>query len=116
VSIEELREISLKLNGVTEDIKWEEHLCFSVAEKMFLITSPDRVPPSATFKVEPEIFEELLSREGFSKDAHLGNHNWIHIDNIDHLSAKEWKKYILQSYQLVAAKLPVKKKKLLGIE
>ena len=41
MTVEELREIALKLTGVTEDIKWQDHLCFSVGNKMFLVTSPD---------------------------------------------------------------------------
>ena len=51
MSIEDLMSICQKLNGMTTDIKWEDHLCFNVGEKIFLITSPDSVPPTASFKV-----------------------------------------------------------------
>jgi hypothetical protein len=33
---EDLQGICEKLKGVTEDIKWEDHLCFNVGKKMFL--------------------------------------------------------------------------------
>ncbi|WP_082022169.1 MmcQ/YjbR family DNA-binding protein [Flavihumibacter sp. ZG627] len=56
--IDLIREICLSLPAVTEDIKWESHLCFNVGGKMFLISSPDEVPVNATFKVPEESFEE----------------------------------------------------------
>jgi hypothetical protein len=66
MNIEELQSICRKLKGRTEDIKWENHLCFNISGKMFLITSPDSVPVSASFKVADEEFEELSSRKAFS--------------------------------------------------
>lgn len=35
MTVSEIREIALQLNGVTEDIKWEDHLCFSGEIKCF---------------------------------------------------------------------------------
>lgn len=40
MTIEELMTISKALKGVTSDIKWEEHLCFNVGEKIFLLSAP----------------------------------------------------------------------------
>ncbi len=64
MSIEEVMYICKSLNGVTTDIKWEDHLCFNVGEKIFLISSPDQVPHSASFKVNEEDFDQLVEREG----------------------------------------------------
>ncbi len=115
MTVSELREIALELKGVTEDIKWGDHLCFSVGGKMFLITSPDFIPSTSAFKVPAEQSDEIISNEGFSKHSHLGRHNWIHLDDINRLTKKEWEHFINQSYQLVADRLSNKLKKQLGI-
>jgi predicted DNA-binding protein (MmcQ/YjbR family) len=115
MTVEELRAISLKLPGVTEDIKWEDHLCFSVGDKMFLVTNPDQVPSSASFKVTEEDFHEVISRDGFAKHTYLGRHHWVQLDDINRLKKKEWESYIRQSYELVAAKLSKKIQKQLGL-
>ena len=44
MNIPELQQLCKALPGMTEDIKWENHLCFNVGGKMFLVTSPDNVP------------------------------------------------------------------------
>ena len=59
MSIDELMTICKVRNGVTTDIKWEDHLCFNVGEKIFLLTTPDLSPPTATFKVSNEDFNAL---------------------------------------------------------
>jgi len=66
MNIEQLRDICLNFPGVTEDIKWENHLCFCVAEKMFLIAGLDESPIPASFKVPPEQFDEVASKNGFN--------------------------------------------------
>jgi len=115
MKIEELRSIALKLPAVTEDIKWENHLCFNIGGKMFLVTSPDEVPCSASFKIPEEDFDELTNREGFGPQAYMARYHWVHVDDLNRLPAKEWKHYIQQSYQLVASKLSKKLQKELGL-
>lgn len=116
MTVSEIREIALGLNGVTEDIKWEDHLCFNVADKMFLVTNPDLVPSTASFKVADDIFDDTINRTGFSKHKYLHRHNWIHLDDINRLTKSEWTKFITQSYQLVASKLSKKTRSKLKIE
>lgn len=115
MTIEELQFICKKFKGVTEDIKWEDHLCFNVGDKMFLITSPDAVPVSASFKVRDEEFDELSSKNGFMPAPYLARYKWVHIDDIKRLSKKQWEQYAKLSYDLVASKLPAKAKKSLGL-
>ena len=112
-TIEDLQKICHTLPQVVEDIKWETHLCFNVAKKMFLITSPDSFPPTASFKVSDEDFESLSVRSGFKPAPHLARYKWIYISNIDLFTRKQWEYYIRQSYELVVAKLPAKTRKLL---
>lgn len=89
MAVADLHEISLKLNGVTEDIKWGDHLCLYVGGKKFLVTSPDYIPSTASFKVREDTFNEIVSMEEFSKHSHLGRHNWIYPGNINRLNAEK---------------------------
>jgi predicted DNA-binding protein (MmcQ/YjbR family) len=115
MTIESLQSICKKFKGVTEDIKWEDHLCFNVGGKMFIVTAPDKVPVSASFKASDEDFEELPEREGFIPAPYMARHKWIFVDDIKRFSKKEWERYAKQAYELVAAKLSAKARKQLGI-
>ena len=115
MTIEELETICDGFPGVTKGIKWEDHLCFNIGDKMFLVTAPDAVPPSATFKVPPDQFEELIARDGFSMADYIGRYHWVKLNDISLLSHKEWERYARQSYLLVASKLPKKQRTELGI-
>lgn len=106
MTIEDIRKICLGFPHVTEDIKWEEHLCFNVGGKMFIITSPDNVPVTASFKVSDEAFDELSDREGFKPAPYLARYKWIFVDDISRMARKEWQQYLQMSYDLVYAKLP----------
>ena len=82
---------------------------------MFLVTSPDRVPHSASFKADDEDFSDLTLREGFKPAPYLQRHKWVYVDDINRLSRKQWEHFVAKSYELIASKLPVKTKKLIGI-
>ncbi|RYY10268.1 MAG: hypothetical protein EOO04_37135, partial [Chitinophagaceae bacterium] len=100
-----------KFPGVTKDIKWENHLCFNVGEKMFLVTNPDSVPHTATFKVSDEDFEEVSQRKGFKPAAYLARYKWVHVEDISKVSKKDWERFVRDSYQMVFDKLPAKLRK-----
>jgi predicted DNA-binding protein (MmcQ/YjbR family) len=108
MNIEDIRKICKKLPAVTEDIKWENHLCFCVGAKMFLITGLDEVPIGASFKTEPDDFEELAARDGFRQAAYLAKGQWVSVDDISRMTPKEWEHYLRTAYQLVKAKLSKK--------
>jgi predicted DNA-binding protein (MmcQ/YjbR family) len=116
MTIADLQSICKKLPGVTQDIKWENHLCFNIGEKMFLVTSPDSVPVTASFKVSDVDFEELSNKEGFKPAAYLARYKWIFVEDINYMNKKEWIATINQSYKLIASKLPAKTKKLLKLD
>jgi predicted DNA-binding protein (MmcQ/YjbR family) len=93
MGLEELQKICKTFQGVTEDVKWENHLCFNIGGKMFMITTPDHVPVSASFKVSDADFDLLTSRPGITPAQYLARYKWVHIDNIENLSKKEWIHY-----------------------
>lgn len=114
-TIEDLQGICLRLPATTEDLKWDVHLCFNVGGKIYLLTEPDEVPPRASFKVTPEQFEQLMEQPGFRPASHLGRYHWVDIDDINRLSPARWEQLIRESYRLVAAKLPAKARRVLGL-
>lgn len=115
MNIEEIRNIALAQKGTIEDIKWENHLCFNVGSKMYLVTCPDTFPITASFKASDENFEKLSTREGIIPAPYMARHKWLHVDNIERLSLSEWEVLIQESYDLVFSKLTGKvKKEILG--
>ncbi len=106
VQLDDLRNYSLGLKGVTEDIKWGHDLCFSIGGKMFLVIGLDTQPVTASFKSYPEQFELLIQQTGFSPAPYMARHYWVFVDDISRLSIKEWEKFIQPSYRLVIGKLP----------
>lgn len=115
MTVEEIQAICQAFKGVTQDIKWQDHLCFNVGDKMFIVTSPDSVPVSASFKTSDEEFDELSAREGFQPAPYMARHKWVFMDDISRLSYKQWEHYARLAYELVAAKLPAKTRKQLSL-
>ena len=116
MTIEDLSFICKGFKGVTTDIKWEDHLCFNVGEKIFLITSPDTLPCSASFKVSEEYFVNLTEKDGLNQARYFAKRQWVTVHDINTLSKQEWEHYLLESHRLVALKLTKKKRAELGIE
>lgn len=114
MDLETLRSICTSFPGVTEDIKWEDHLCFNVGAKMFLITSPDHHPVSASLKCSDEDFEVLSTRPGCSPAAYLARHKWVAVSDISLLEPSEWQLLARQAYELVRDKLPKRVRESLG--
>ncbi len=108
MNIEELRIYCLGLPGATEDIKWEDNLVFSVAEKIFCLAGLEP-PLRVAFKVDEEEFEELTQSEGIIQAPHFARRKWVLITDEDRLSRSEWEQHIRKSYELVKSKLPKKK-------
>lgn len=108
MEIESIQHICKGFPGVTEDIKWENHLCFCVAGKMFLLLGLDETPTTASFKVSDEEFDEISSREGFKPAPYMAKNKWVKVDNINRMSNQEWQQRTKDSYEIVRAKLPKK--------
>lgn len=115
MTIEDLQELCRQLPGTTESIKWEHDLCFCVADKMFLVVGLDASPVTASFKVEPEAFEEMSTRAGFTPAPYLARYKWVAVDDINRSSPADWEMYARQSYRLVAEKLPKKVRQEIGV-
>lgn len=114
MDVESLRKICMSLPGVTEDIKWDHDLVFSVGGKMFCACSLD--PPfSCSFKVKDEEFEELSSQDGFIPAPYMARAKWVLVNKPSVLNKSEWTGFIRNSYEMVKQKLTKKIRLELGI-
>jgi predicted DNA-binding protein (MmcQ/YjbR family) len=113
MEIEDIRSFCLSMPGVTEDIKWEHNLCFSVGGKLFLLISLDESPAAASFKVDEADFDQVSIRTGFGQAPYFARNKWVKVDDIGIPDRKEWMDFIRNSYELVKAGLPVKIRKTL---
>lgn len=105
MNLDKLRELCMSFPGATEGIKWEDHICFMVAEKMFCITGEWG---GASIKVTPEDFDELTEREGIVPTPYMARNMWVNVQEFNKLKPKEWQHYVRQSYDLIRSKLPKK--------
>jgi predicted DNA-binding protein (MmcQ/YjbR family) len=108
--IEWIRKLCLSFPDTTENIQWEDALCFKVRGKLFTIVtlSQGNLAP-VCLKCTPERFEELLEIEGASPAPYVGRYKWILLESCNVLPSDELKALIRQSYDLVVAKSPKKK-------
>jgi predicted DNA-binding protein (MmcQ/YjbR family) len=106
MDIEKFREYCLSLPGTTEGMKWGEHLCFMIEEKIYVIASLD--DGRLSFKIDPEVFDELAARDGISQAVHMAKKQWVSLASLDVLSDQELQERIQASRALVISKLPKK--------
>lgn len=109
MDIEILRQICLALPGTSEDIKWDNDLCFLVGKKMFCVTSLSG-DFKASLKCDPIKFQELLLKPGVIPAPYLARAGWISLDSNTSFSKKEWQDLIETSYRLIFDKLTSKEK------
>lgn len=115
MTLEEIRSFCLSLPSTSEEVKWENDLCFLLGKKMFLVTSLDKSPTAASFKTNPEDFATFSERPGFQPAPYLARYGWIMVEDIELISDTEWKSLIQQSYDLVLSRLPARTRKSLGV-
>lgn len=110
MDIERLRTLCLSFPGATEGIKWEDHLCFMVGEKLFLITGMTD-DSNVSIKVTDEDFETLTERDGIIQAPYMARNKWVAITKRNALKPKEWEFYLRQSYDLIRSKLTKKQQR-----
>ena len=107
MTTEKMRAYCLSFPGATEGIKWEDHLCFMVAGKIFVITGMSD-EDNVSIKATDEDFEMLTERPGITPSRYLARSKWISIQKRNALNIHEWEHYLRQSYELIKSKLPKK--------
>jgi predicted DNA-binding protein (MmcQ/YjbR family) len=115
MNIDQLQALCTSLPAVTQDVKWDHDLCFSVGGKMFCVASIDP-PLNISFKVEDEAFEELSQSEGIIPAPYMARAKWIQVQKPGIWNKKQWEERIRRSYDLTKAKLTKKARTELGLE
>jgi predicted DNA-binding protein (MmcQ/YjbR family) len=111
MNIDAIREYCLSFPEATEGLQWGDDLLFRIRGKIFASVPLDvAAPVRITFKTTPEKIVELLEIEGIERAAYVGRYNWVSLQRFDVLPWAELKDLISQSYELVAAKAPKKRK------
>ena len=107
MNIEELRDYSLSLNGVTESFPFgEETLVFKTNDKIFLLVSLSSAPLQFNVKCNPEYAIELREQYPLSilPGYHMNKKHWNTIIVDGALSNTQLKQFIKDSHQLVGVK------------
>jgi len=110
MTLDSLRQTSRALPGATEDVKWGQDLCFCVGSKMFAAVNLEP-PHQLSFKCTPEMFAELIEREGIIPAPYLARARWVQETELGAtLERRELEPLIRASYDLVVAGLPKSKR------
>jgi predicted DNA-binding protein (MmcQ/YjbR family) len=104
MKIDALRKFCLSFPQATENLQWENDLCFKVGGKIFALISLGRVPQKICFKCDPETFAELIEREGIVSAPYVGRYKWALLERLDAVPDSELRDLIGQSYSMVVAK------------
>ena len=105
MTLDKLRDLCLSFPGATEGLKWEDHICFMVGEKIFCMSTERG---GVSFKVSPEEFEEMTERNGIVPTPYMARNKWITIQHFNGLKPKEWEQFVTRSYEIIRSKLPKK--------
>lgn len=98
----QLRTLTARWPGVSEDVKWGNDLCMLVADKMFCVTGTEG--GAFTVKVDDERFLELTDRPGITPAPYLARAKWVAVQP-GALPDAERDALIRRSYELIRAKL-----------
>ena len=106
--LEWVRDFCRSLPHTTEKVRWEHNLLFCVGDKMYCVANlePGYGPSKVTFKCSPEIFLEMVEREGMIPAPYMARNHWVSVTDVELFRQVELKDCISASYQLVLAGLP----------
>jgi predicted DNA-binding protein (MmcQ/YjbR family) len=105
MTFDALRALCLSLPHATENLQWDEELCFKVRGKIFAMVSLASVPQRLIFKCHSEQFLELIEHEGAVPAPYVGRYKWVMIESLEVLTSSEIESCIRKSYAMVAAKV-----------
>src|SRR5713101_4526252 len=110
MNVDWLRELCLSFPGATEQLQWGYDLVFKVGGKMFAVTALEPAPVCLSFKASPENFAELTERPAIIPAPYLARAQWVALQTRDALPAEELARLLRDSYEIVFAKLPKRKR------
>ena len=106
MDIDWIRKHCLSLPHTTEQVQWGSDLVFKVGGKMYAVAPTEPAPVCLSFKCADETFAELVEREGVIPAPYLARAKWVALQTPEALPARELKRLLSESYELVRATLP----------
>lgn len=104
-----LQRFCRSLPGVTEDIKWEDHLVFSVGGKMFVAFHVPKGVPIG-FKCSEEDVLRLIQKQHIIPAPYAARFGWVSVRAKTALGQAEAKKLLKNAHRLTLEKLPRKRR------
>ena len=97
-------------------VQWEGVQVFKVGGKMFCLVAPaDHSVARISFKCDPVHYDALSRSDGFKPAPYLARAKWVSLDDPTVLTAAQTKAYLRRAHAVIAAALPKKKQKELGL-
>jgi predicted DNA-binding protein (MmcQ/YjbR family) len=106
-----------RLPAATRTVQWEGVAVFKVGGKMFCLIAPDdHSIGRISFKSAPEHYEALCRSPGFRPAPYLARAKWVSVDDPAALTDAEMKAYLRRAHAVIAAALPRKTQRELGLQ
>ncbi len=103
------------LPGATFVVQWGDSHVYKIGEKLFAMGNEWEGKPAFILKTTPLSFEILLQQGIATRAPYLARGNWVRISNPSVLPDADLRKYIKQSYDIVAAGLSRANRAAIGI-
>ncbi len=107
----------LALAGAARDTPWSDTTVFKIGGKMFAVIVHDDAhrPIGFWFKTSDYSYEILTQIEGIGPCTYFWRAKWVEMIGLKPLKPAELKAYLTRAHAIVAAKLPKKTRRALGI-
>lgn len=106
----------LSFQGATLTVQWGGERVFKVGGKMFaMLSDKNDKPYHLFFKAGDTSFHILTQLPHVIPAPYLARAKWVCLERLDALNGKELKGYLSRAHALVAARLPRKKRAVLGM-
>jgi len=116
VTLRQIDKFCAGLPAATRIVQWEGVAVFKVGGKMFCLIAPEAHSVGRiSFKSAPEHYEALSRSPGFRPAPYLARAKWVSVDDPASLTDGEMKAYLRRAHAVIAAALPKKKQKELGL-
>ena len=117
MKITDVEKFLLTLPHAALSIQWGNDRVFKVGGKMFAVIGvhDDKTSHGMSFKTSDESFRILTELPGIKPAPYLARASWIWLDKPTRLPAKELRAYLTRAHALVAAKLPKKTQREMGL-
>lgn len=118
MTYDEVTKHALSLPGAELSIKWGSDHMFVVGAKMFAGMGPKPKKGETSgisFKADDMSFEILTKKRGITPAKYMARAKWVSMDKLDRLPDAQLKAYLTRAHAIVAAGLPKKTQKALGL-